>query len=303
MDPITGLIASQALQAVSNLTTRSEEPEQSESEEQGNDFDLVMRKLLVPDAGNQVNEEELFAALVHERVVSLKGEEAGTEFHAAFDSARASSRRPDGYEFIEDSTYAGLDALVESGTLTEEEAHSIKSEAFTAAQLDDNHNALYDGRGGPGDSTVATSDMESALASAKLLLDKLAIGEITPLGTADSDQIGLSLEGESSQITPSGNSIDGTDGFLFKPEGDTTGKVVVLLPPDLTGEIESVVLKDKSRETIEEGEYSGNANGGREHFRFDKAGSDYPEDIHVEVTLKDGSVRIYDIPNPSERYD
>jgi hypothetical protein len=45
------------------------------------------------------------------------------------------------------------------------------------------------------------------------------------------------------------------------------------------------------------------ANGGREHFRFNKPGADYPKDLTVEVTMKDGSIKTYKIPDPSQRYD
>jgi hypothetical protein len=139
------------------------------------------------------------------------------------------------------------------------------------------------------------ADLESALLSARACLS----GEIS---AAVGEEASSSTQ-ESSTVAPEGNVIDGTDGFLFKPESDGEGKLVVLLPANLAYSVESLILKDEDGNEIERGEPSGYANGGREHFRFDKAGDEYPDNLTVEITLSDGTTKEYVIPDPSQRYD
>jgi hypothetical protein len=54
---------------------------------------------------------------------------------------------------------------------------------------------------------------------------------------------------------------------------------------------------------IEDGRYSGLGNGGREHFRFSKAGSEYPDSLTVEVLLTSGETMKYLIPQSEERHE
>ena len=95
----------------------------------------------------------------------------------------------------------------------------------------------------------------------------------------------------------------GSSGFLFKPVSDSNGKLVVLAPSELTGNVESIVLKDSTGSVLDEGVFSGVGNGEREHFRFSKAGGDYPDNLVVEIRLKDGSVKTFDIADPSQRVE
>lgn len=103
--------------------------------------------------------------------------------------------------------------------------------------------------------------------------------------------------------TKGGIHVDGPNGFLWKPVSDSNGKLAVLLPKGMTGDIASVVLKDANGQVIEKGRMTGVGNGDREHFRFSRPGADYPEGVTVEVQLKDGSVKTYTIDNPGQRYD
>lgn len=94
---------------------------------------------------------------------------------------------------------------------------------------------------------------------------------------------------------------DGNEGFLWKPVSDTTGKLVVLLPSSLTGKVSSVkLLKDSLDET---GRLSSIANGNREHYRFNKSGSEYPNNLKVVISLKTGCTINYTIPNTGIRWD
>src|SRR5690606_5915413 len=41
-----------------------------------------------------------------------------------------------------------------------------------------------------------------------------------------------------------GVNVDGPEGFLFKPASDSDGKLAVLLPKQMTGNVDSVTIKD-----------------------------------------------------------
>lgn len=319
MDPITGLVASQAAsQAIQGVSTalQADTPAVSKVKTDSK-FDSVLRSMLTPDSANSINEEELFAALLHERIVTTKGDEAGSAFKEALDKRKAEFTRHDGVVSVEDAANAAMKDMVTEGVVSEEEAGTISKTAFQAAQLDDNKSALFDGRGSANDPTIAVMDMEAALLRARTVIEEGVIegdesetpstGLVPESGDTDteSDSSGSNL---TSDITkPFGNVMDGEQsGFLFKPESDH-GPLVVLLPHSLADEVAKVVLKDSEGNVIEEGESSGYANpdseGDREHFRFDKPGGDYGSNITVEVTLNNGATRTYEIPDPSQRYD
>lgn len=97
------------------------------------------------------------------------------------------------------------------------------------------------------------------------------------------------------------NLVKPGDGFLWKPKGENSGKLVVLLPPSYSGKVRSVALKDKNGRQLEAGRSSGVANGGREHFRFSQPGGSYPNGVLVEVELSSGKKLAYKIDSPSSR--
>lgn len=97
--------------------------------------------------------------------------------------------------------------------------------------------------------------------------------------------------------------LDGPGGFLWKPVSDSNGKLVVLLPPKLAGQAKSVEVQDASGKTLAQGRYTGDANGGRPHFRFDKPGAAYGNDLRVVATLADGSKVNYSIKSGAARND
>lgn len=279
-----------------------------------NAFDAVLGRILGTDSAKQVNEEELFAATIYERISTLKGEDVANEYQSKLEQNKQNMMRSDGYVPVEDAARKALNDMVSDSKLTSEEAKSIHAQSFAAAQLDDNLDALYDGRGSANDPTIAVAAMESALINARARIEKFDEGSedagLLDLGlgnTGSGDVTGgtgsISDSGDSSIITPEGNSIDGDGGFVFKPVSDSDGNLVVLLPAQFTNDVSSLLLKDKDGNEIEEGNSVGPTNGDRETYRFNKPGADYQKDLVVEVTLKDGTVKEYHIANPGERYD
>lgn len=91
--------------------------------------------------------------------------------------------------------------------------------------------------------------------------------------------------------------------FLWKPVSEKDGNLVILCRSAHTGKIASVkVLDPKTQKVLAKGKPSGVANGNREHFRFDKPGSAFPDGVIVEITLKNGEKRTQVIKETSARF-
>lgn len=94
-----------------------------------------------------------------------------------------------------------------------------------------------------------------------------------------------------------GEQIFGVDpGFLWKPVSESNGRLVVLLPRGTRSG--NVSIRDSANNLLDTGKFSGIHNGGREHYRFSKPGSGYPE--NCKVVYNNVTVTI---PNPSNRYE
>ncbi|MCA9319531.1 MAG: hypothetical protein KDB53_02290, partial [Planctomycetes bacterium] len=146
------------------------------------------------------------------------------------------------------------------------------------------------GRGSAGDPTIA----KAPIAEAKLAA--FASGSETAPAR--------SLESAAATGAPASKGVAGLDGgFVYKPRSESDGHLVILLPEGLTGEITSLVLRDRDGKVIEEGRASGVANGNREHFRFDRQGGDYPDGMTVEVRLRNGETFTRPIAETSDRVE
>jgi hypothetical protein len=91
--------------------------------------------------------------------------------------------------------------------------------------------------------------------------------------------------------------------FLWKPISEKDGKLAILLPKQFTGKIASLhVAAPNGKELLANGRSAGVGNGDREHFRFDRAGSTFPDGSIVVARLKDGSTRTITINETSSRF-
>ena len=310
--------ATQSAQGVTSIETEDSTTPETADE---SSFDSVMMKILNAAPGQEVHEEELFAGLIYERIYSLKGEEAAERYRTLLDTKKDEFRRADGRTRVEDAARDALKAYQDEGGVTLEEANKIHSEAFAGAQLDADTSALFDDVGGtPGDVTRAVAALEQALLGARVKIEEFSSGSSTAdlrdlLSTVSNSVTGVlatpssattAIDSTSSaEVLPQGQVMDGADGFLFKPISNNQGKLAVLLPAAITGQVLSVILKDSSDEVLEEGRLipDGIAETGREKYNFTRKGAEYPRDLTVEVHLANGEVRRYKIPDPSKRYD
>ncbi len=261
---------------------------------------------LVPGTGSkgdEINEEQLFSALIEERLTTLKGNDLASTYNEYFESHKSAMTGANGYVPIEDAAREALHDLTTEGLLSTEEAEEIHAQAFQAAQFDSNKGALYDSFG----TTMAVTMVEMALQSSSAMMAKFDSGEL------EAGRLSFDYKQESDPAqfdAASGTNLSsnqttdfvGGDGFLFKPVSEKNGNLVVLLPTSMSGQIANVSLVDDTGQVIERGDESGDFDDGRPLFRFDQAGGSYPQNIAVTVTMLDGSEKQYNIANPSQRY-
>lgn len=89
--------------------------------------------------------------------------------------------------------------------------------------------------------------------------------------------------------------------FLWKPVSESDGKLVILLPNSMKGQVVSVSVQ--SGQTQETGRFSGDThNGNRPHFRFTKPGSGYGSNIMV-VAAGTSGMCSWTIPNGAQRFE
>lgn len=101
-----------------------------------------------------------------------------------------------------------------------------------------------------------------------------------------------------------GSALGRSAGFLWKPESDKNRKLAILLPPNLAGKVaEVIVLSPDGKRTLQRGKYSGVGNGAREHYRFSKAGSEFPDGSIVVIKLKNGTTKHMVIKETSARLE
>jgi hypothetical protein len=272
------------------VKTQSKTPESSS---QTAEFDTTLKGFLAPDAANKVSEEDLFSALVQERIKKEKGAGALKEFQGLLKTSKDALRKPDGFTPVEDATNDALKKFQAAGKISLEEANTIYSQAFAGAQLDSNTEALYDNRGGKNDPTVAVATMEQALIGSRLKIGKFDAG-------TEKVKMRNLLEPSAGAGSAAAGGAAGA-GLLFKPVSEKDKKLVVILPQKLAGLVSSVRLMSPTGELLEAGNYSGNGNGGRDHYRFSKPGGEYPDGLTVEATLRTGEVVRYKIAETSER--
>ena len=284
-------------QTSSNQGVQTSQPSPTPSSG-SSEFDNTLKGLLTPGSANKVSEEELFAALVQERLGKSKGESALKEFKDIFSACKERLKKPDGFVPVEDAAKQALMEFTAAQKISAEEADTIYSQSFAAAQLDDNKEALFDNRGGGDDPTIAVATMEQALLLSRAVVEQIDSGAIT----APKRSVTETTLGKPAVV---GGSMGGTSeaggGFLFKPVSDSDGKLAILLPSRLAGLVKGITLVGPDGTVLESGRYAGNGNGGRDHYRFTKPGGQYPDGLSVQATLVTGEVLRYLIKETSDR--
>lgn len=268
------------------------------------DFSKELSGMISSYDGTNVSEEALFSALVGKQLKDTKGEETFNQYSSMITASTGT-----GASFEEQSLKALL-KLTESGALKEDEASKIYSNAFSAAQLDDDTEHLFDHIGGGADKTKATATITDGISKAEEAMKLIESGALTVPTVSIKEGMsramaafsltgGKSRPGESN-ASISGDQSSGSGPFLYKPTSDSDGKLVVLSPSSFADQVESARIT-KDGQVLDEGRWGGIGNGNRAHFRFSKPGSSYPDNLTLEFILKDGSTKTYEIADSSQR--
>lgn len=93
----------------------------------------------------------------------------------------------------------------------------------------------------------------------------------------------------------SGSSGGGGGSFVWKPQSESNGRLVVLLPASYAGVQSITVVGSGGRESASR---SAIANGGRPHYRFSRSGGAYGHNITVT-----GGGRLWHVSNGASRVD
>ncbi len=255
-----------------------------------------LSNLLSADKNGNINEEQLQSAIV-QYLLEKKGAKKGSELGKAYLQELTKSMA--GGKPLEDAVKVALKALVDKGLISEAQAEEINGISFNAAQLDNNLNALYDSSGSADDPTIAVMEIEKAVSKAMTSINEISSGD--EVSSRSLDAISNSVS-----VNTSSSSSNNGNGFLWKPVSESNGNLVVLFPPNLTGNISSAgiysSLPPSYENLIEEGDFSGdNHNGGRAHFRFSKPGGGYPDGVYVVAQLSNGQSATFEIEDSSSR--
>ena len=274
------------------------------------DHNAIKASLSLVQAGGTkkagLSEDRLYAALIHARLTASNPKLA--EKFAAKLPAVVEQYNSQGQTL---AYFRAADRVMRQFVRDKEinmaEYRGSRDFAFGYAQLDTDRTSLG------GKSTTEATD----------LINNLATGQAATaqeIGKFRKDQAKISrerwkeqkvaaLEASASSRTASASSVGSStisgisNGFLWKPESDSDGKLAILLPSSWSGNVLGVSVLGPDGKVLEAGRYAGNGNGGRDHFRFSRDGGSFPAGCVVLVQMRDGTTQRIAIENPASRIE
>jgi hypothetical protein len=268
-------------------------------------------------SGKRINEQEAYAVLVHDSLNSTNPKLA-KRFEQELKEATAKYKENHNGEV---NMHKISDRLMRQykreNEVNTEQYRAIRDHSFGNAQLDSNRTQLSGAR--PEDAIGDDTPVRAVSTFYKKLeTNQAATSEEIAVFRANEAKISAEkfqekkISGANATTGAAGASADSVikgvkdvgPGFLWKPQSESNGNLVVLLPPNFTSSVNSLTLKDpKGSAVLESGKYAGIGNGGRLHFRFGKGGSNYPDGTIVEVKFTDGSTMKIPIKETSARVE
>ncbi|OGI11970.1 MAG: hypothetical protein A2Y40_06720 [Candidatus Margulisbacteria bacterium GWF2_35_9] len=209
----------------------------------------LIKELTGSDNPETINEEQLYTSLIYDRISATKGETAAEKFKELLEEALKENTRDDGYTYVEIAASEALSKMADTEYLTLEEAETINSQAFQAAQLDDNTSELWDSRG----DTKSTATTESAIENALKMMSQFESGEL------ESGRLAFTT-------------VELTDTNTDTTTGTTTGK--------------SVSSDDSMYSNSAEYTSYGTRNGGRQAWRIPDCGTEFGGSL--KIVFEDG---------------
>jgi hypothetical protein len=141
-------------------------------------FESLLRQVLPHSSGNKVSEEELFSALIYERMHKIVGDDAAEHYRNKLGKAGSTGRTSSDTVLSEKVALSALKDTAKKLQISDRQADAVYSQAFDAANFDSIKDALYDRYSSKGDPTIALAKTESAINSAKKTIEKMERGSV-----------------------------------------------------------------------------------------------------------------------------
>lgn len=251
----------------------------------------------IPTGISEVNEEQLFIAIISEELEKKK-KGLGQEF---FSQIKKLSSIPNakGAEHVmpelEDLAMTVMTEFLKSKKLSASDKTKIINTAWTAAQLDSSPE-LWDSIGGKNDTTIAKMNKSIAISSAYEALKEIKLGTKTLI-----DPNKIQADKKVSYKNKLNASPDNFD-FLWKPVASSSGTAAVLIPSDLAKQSQTIQLISTDNQIVDVGRFTSfGDNGAYGKYVFSKAGSDYSAMLSVVITLQSGEKVTFKLADPSKR--
>ncbi len=261
------------------------------------------------NAHQTISEREMFTALAHYRLATRNPAAAQSMAEKLPEAARQFQMQ-NGYVDTQKVTESVLNTMVRSGELRADEFKSVRQFAFDQAQFDENRASLGVPNGAASESPELTlvEALERVSENALMQTSSLLADQTAPAGNSQKSKATGAVSGSHASSATSGIHAPDTgapnDTFLWKPESDSNGRLVILLPASLTEDAVAVsLLSPDGSKVLAQGDFSGVGNGQRKHFRFPKSGGSYPPGTIVQITMKDGSQRQVRIDSTGQRME
>lgn len=241
----------------------------------------------------KVSEEDLYALAV----MSKMNPKLKKEFIENLKKSREEMKKKGVKEFFP-AVDKAMRLLMSEGKMTKKEFIELKQHALGKAQLDDKKAELSTER------KVLGNGIEGGVVEKYKNNTEATMSQVRKhrwLQDKWERQTGVTSQ-VLSESSKSISQLAGSGEFLWKPVSESNGKLVILTPSAFTGKVVGVTLQTASGRIIEQGQFKGVANGGREHFRFSKDGGSYPDGIVVVIKLKDGTAQRVVIKETSARF-
>ncbi|MCB9030271.1 MAG: hypothetical protein H6619_04405 [Deltaproteobacteria bacterium] len=261
---------------------------------------------------SRVNEEEMFAAIIHRRL-KKDHPELAQKYEERLTKLIGRTKRNLGEASVLKASNKLLRGFYRRNKISEESYNEIKAYAFGKAQLDQDPTLLSKERVESSGDTSALRSLSNAINSFEVnqaatpeVMQDFDLKHLAPLKEI-AQQKNIADPSPSAEVNASEEaiSVDKSvlNGFVWKPVSEKDGKLVVLLPSSFIGKVAEVNIINPQGKEIAEGKYDGINNGFRPHFRFGNAGGSYPDGSILEIKMLEGGSFHYTVAETSNRID
>lgn len=268
---------------------------------------------LPPRQRRTVSQNELYAALLHQNLSSLKPELA-QRFAVQFKRTLHSSHASNPERAVFSSATQTLRRFLQAGELSRKEFNAVRAYALGKARLDGKCEDLAAALAGNPSKTAPKMEIgaaiEKSLGHLPANQDEVRAFHTrntkilrTERQTANhtSHKARPAAQAVSSTAAGGAHASTGPAHFLWKPISESNGNLVILLPASLSGQVESVEVLSPDGKVLATGRYTGRFSDGRPIFRFDRPGASFQPGCSVQITGAGGAVQRIAISDPAGR--